>query len=89
MMLFVMLLSMLMVLLSILSVISYLICDDNLNWLLNLNLIYETLLAVGRSGLLISINVWKTQMVSIDWSNNIGSIEGKMDGSVLDKKIIF
>ena len=89
MMLFVMLLSMLMVLLSILSVISYLICDNNLNWLLNLNLIYETLLAVGRSGLLISINVGKTQMVSIDWSNNIGSIEGKMDGSVLDKKIIF
>ena len=89
MMLSVMLLSMLMVLLSILSVISYLVCGNNLNWLLNLNLIYETLLTGARSGLLISINAGKTQMVSIDWSNNIGSIEGKMDGSVLDKKPSF
>ena len=39
----VILLSMLIILLSILSVIRYLICGNNLNWLLNLNLIYETL----------------------------------------------
>ena len=39
----VILLSMLMILLSILSVIRHLICGNNLNWLLNLNLIYETL----------------------------------------------
>ena len=38
MMLFVILLSMLMILLSIISVIRHLICGDNLNWLLNLNL---------------------------------------------------
>ena len=43
MMLSAILLSMLMILLSILSVIRHLICDNNLNWLLNLNLIYETL----------------------------------------------
>ena len=43
MMLSVILLSMLMRLLSILSVIRHLICGNNLNWLLNLNLIYETL----------------------------------------------
>ena len=43
MMLSVMLLSMLMILLSILSVIKHLICSNNLKWLLNLNLIYETL----------------------------------------------
>ena len=43
MMLSVILLSMSMILLSILSVIGYLICGNNLNWLLNLNLIYETL----------------------------------------------
>ena len=43
MMLSVMLQSMLMILLSILSVIKHLICGKNLNWLLNLNLIYETL----------------------------------------------
>ena len=37
------LLSMLIILLSILSMIRHLICDNNLNWLLNLNLIYKTL----------------------------------------------
>ena len=49
------LLSMLMILLSILSVIRHLICGNNLNWLLNLNLIYETLWTRVRSGLLISM----------------------------------
>ena len=43
-MLSVILLSMLMMLLSILSVIRHLICGNTLNWLLNFNLIYETLL---------------------------------------------
>ena len=42
MMLSVILPSMLMILLSVLSVIGHLICGNNLNWLLNLNLIYET-----------------------------------------------
>ena len=42
MMLSMILLSMLMILLSVLSVIGHLICGNNLNWLLNLNLIYET-----------------------------------------------
>ena len=42
-MLSVTLLSMLMILLSILSVIRHLICDNNFNWFLNLNLIYETM----------------------------------------------
>ena len=54
-MLSVILLSMLMILLSILNVIRRLICGNNLNWLLNLNLIYETLWTGVRSGLLISI----------------------------------
>ena len=54
MMLSVILLSMLMILLSILSVIRHLICGNNLNWLLNLNLIYETVCARARSDLLIS-----------------------------------
>ena len=43
MMLSVILLSMLMILLCILSVIRHLICGNNLNEHLNLNLIYETL----------------------------------------------
>ena len=54
-MLSVILLSMLMILLSILSVIRHLICGNNLNWLLNLNLIYEALWTAARSGLLISM----------------------------------
>ena len=55
MMLSVILLSKLMILLSILSVIGHLICGNNLNWLLNLNLICETLWTGVRSGLLISM----------------------------------
>ena len=54
-MLSVILLSMLMILLSILSVIRHLICVNNMNRLLNLNLIYETLWTGLRSGLLSSI----------------------------------
>ena len=52
-MLSVILLSMLMMLLFILSVTRHLICGNNLNWFLNLNLIYETLCTGVRSGLLI------------------------------------
>ena len=55
MMLSVILLSMLMMLLSVLSVIRHLICGNNLNWLLNLNLIFKTLWTGVRSGLLMSI----------------------------------
>ena len=86
MMLSVILLSMLMILLSILSVIRHLICDSNLNWLLNLNLIYETLLTGVRSGLLISV-LGKLQLVSFHQSNNNSSIDVQMDGSVLEEKL--
>ena len=55
MILFVILLSVLMTLLSILTVIRHLICGNILNWLLNLNLIYESLRTGIRSGLLISM----------------------------------
>ena len=54
-MLSVIFLAMLMILPSILSVIRHLICGNNLNWLLNLNLIYETLWTGLRSGFLISM----------------------------------
>ena len=66
-MLSVVLLSILMVLLSVLSFIRHLICGNNLNWLLNLNLIYKTL-DWGRKWLADFI-VGKTQLVSFDWSN--------------------
>ena len=69
-----------MILLSILSVIRHLICDNNLNWLLNLNLIYETLWTGARSGLFISM---------LGLVNNTGSIDVKMDGSVLEEKSSF
>ena len=54
MMLSVILLSKLMIL-FIISVIRHLICGKNLNWLLSLNLIYNTLWTGARSGLLISM----------------------------------
>ena len=55
MILSVILLSMLMILPSILNVIKHLIHGNNFNWLLKLNLIYETLWTEVKSGLLISI----------------------------------
>ena len=87
MMLSVILLSMLLILLSILSVIRYLICGNNFNWLLNLNLIYETL-DWGKKWL-VDFNAWKTQVLSFEQSNNNGSIDMKMDGSVLEQRSSF
>ena len=83
MMLSVILQSMLMILLSILSVIGHLICGNNLNWLLNLNLIYDTL-DWGKKWL-VDFNAGKTQLVSSDRSNNDGSIDVKMGGSILEE----
>ena len=87
MMLSVILLSMLMILLFILSVIRHLICDNDWNWLLNLNLIYETL-DQGKKWL-VDFSAWKTLLVSFDQSNDDGSIDVKMDGSVLEEKSSF
>ena len=68
MMLSVILPSMLMILLSILNVIGHLTCGNNLNWLLNLNLIYETRWTGVRSGLLISM------LVKLSWFQLTGLI---------------
>ena len=87
MMLSVMLLSMLMILLFILSAIRHLICENDWNWLLNLNLIYETL-DQGKKWL-VDFNTGKTLLVSFDQFNDDGSIDGKMDGSVLEEKSSF
>ena len=38
---------------------------------------------------LADFNAVKTQLVSFDWSNNNGSIDAKMDGSVLEEKSSF
>ena len=76
-----------MILLFILSVTRHLICGNNLNWLLNLNLIYKTLDCAKKW--LLDFNAGKTQLVSLDWSNNNGSTDVKMDGSVLEEKSYF
>ena len=70
MMLSVILLSKLLILLSVLIVIRHLIYGSNWNWLLNLNLIYETL-DWGRNWL-VDFNA-----VSFDQSNNAGAIDEK------------
>ena len=38
---------------------------------------------------LVDFNAGKTQLVSLDQSNNTGSIDIKMDGSVLEEKSSF
>ena len=38
---------------------------------------------------LVDFNAGKTQLVLFDWSNNTGSIDVKMDGSVLEEKLSF
>ena len=75
-----------MILLSILSVIRHLICGNNLNWLLNLNLIYKTLWTRARSGLMI----WMLGKINwfrlTDLINNNSSIDVKIGGSVIGEK---
>ena len=38
---------------------------------------------------LVDFNAGKTQLVSFDWSNNNGSIDVKMGGSILEEKSLF
>ena len=78
------LLCMLMTLLSILSVIRHLSCGNNLNWLLNLNLIYKTPWTGAKSGLLISM-LRKLNLFFFCQSHNTGSTDVKMDWSVFEK----
>ena len=53
--------------------IRHLISGNNYNWLLNLDLIYETLQSGAGS----------------DQSHNTGAIDVKMGGSVLEEKSLF
>ena len=83
MMLSVILLCMLMILLSILSQIRHLIC-----WQLKLTSELESdrrdTVDCSRKWLN-DFNAGKTQLVSLDRSDNTGGIDVKMDGSVLEK----
>ena len=38
---------------------------------------------------LVDFNAGKTQLVSFDWSNNNGSIDVKMDGSVVEENYLL
>ena len=40
----------------------------------------------GGKKWLVDFNAGKTQLLSFDWSNNNGSVNVKMDGSVLEEK---
>ena len=79
---------MLMILLSILGVIRHVNCGNNLHWPLNLDMIYEDIVDWGKKWL-VDLNSGKTQLDWFDQSNNNGSIDVKMDGSVLEKKSSF
>ena len=76
-----------MILPSILSVMRHVICGNNWNRLLNLNLVCQTLWTGAKW--LLDFNAGKTQLVSFLWSNKTGSNDVKMDGSVLDEKSSF
>ena len=78
---------MLMILLSILSVIRHLICGNTLNWLLNLNLISDTVDWSRKC--LVDFTAEKTQLVSFDRSYNTGIIDVNMDGPAPEKKLYF
>ena len=69
--------------LSILSVIRHLICGNNLNWLINLNLTYETLWNGVRSCLLISM-LGKLSWFRLTSLIANGSIDVKMDSCYLE-----
>ena len=77
------LLSMLMILLSILSVIRQLIWGNNLNWFLNLKLIYETLCTDAKSGLLISM-LGKLNRFYLTSLITLVQLMWKWNGSVLE-----
>ena len=77
---------MLMIILSSPSLINNLICN-NLNWLMNLNLIYNTLWTSKKW--LVDFSAGEIQQALFDRSNNNGSIDVKTDWSVLEEKSSF
>ena len=77
---------MLMILLSILSVTSDLL--QQLELVSELESGLQDIIDWGKKWLA-DFNARKTQLVSFDRSNNTGSINMKMDGSVLEEKSSF
>ena len=62
--------------------IKHLICGSNLIWLLNLSVDWGKKLLVGFRAV-------KIQLILFEQSNNNGSVDVKMDGSVVQKKSFF
>ena len=87
MILFIIVISMLMILLATQTVIRHLICGSNLNWLLKLNLIFETLWTGAGSGWLISV-LEKVNLFYLT-GQTTHVINVKMNGSVLEEKSSF
>ena len=83
MMLSVILVSMLIILLSILSVIRQMICGNNLNCLLNVNLICKTLWTGRRSGC--QFQCWKNS-TGLVWRFSGPIPENKSMGAIFQKK---
>ena len=77
--------------LSTLSVIRHLICGNNLNWLLNLNLICKTLWTRAENGLLISMHKKLNQfrLTGLIPLMLKCAIDVKMDRSLLEEKSYF
>ena len=83
-----MLLSMLTIQLSLLSVIRHLICGNKLELASELEFDLRDTVDCGKNWVG-DFTIGKTQLFSFDWSNNIDSIDVKMDGSVLEEKSSF
>ena len=82
-------LSMLMRLLSVLSGIRHLICLwQQLELAFELEFDLQETVEWGKKWL-VDFNAGNTQLVSFDCSNNNGSIDEKMGGSVLEEKSSF
>ena len=76
-----------MILLSILCVITHLICGQQPELASELESDLQDIVDWGKKWL-VDFNAGKTQLVSIDQSNNVFT-DLKMDGSVLDEKSSF
>ena len=77
-----------MILLSILCVITHLICGQQPELASELESDLQDIVDWGKKWL-VDFNAGKTQLVSIDQSNNNVFTDVKMDGSVLDEKSSF
>ena len=88
MMLSVIFVSMLMILLSTLNVIRHLVCGNKLELTSELESDLQDIVDCGRKWL-VDFNAGKIQLVSFDPSKNTGAIDVKMEGSVIEDKIIF